>query len=69
MLFYPSGANKPKRVQGAFITEEEVEAIVSCIKSQNEAPKYQMEVLEETAADQMDPTAALMTNYCPMPLR
>ena len=25
MLFYPSGANKPKRVQGAFITEEEVE--------------------------------------------
>jgi S-DNA-T family DNA segregation ATPase FtsK/SpoIIIE len=52
MLFYPSGTSKPKRVQGAFITEKEVEAIVSCIKNQNEGPKYQMEVLEETAADQ-----------------
>lgn len=52
MLFYPSGTSKPKRVQGAFITEKEVEAIVSCIKNQNEGPKYHMEVLEETAADQ-----------------
>lgn len=52
MLYYPSGANKPIRVQGALITENEVESIVNCIKNQNEGPKYQMEVLEETAADQ-----------------
>ena len=51
MLFYPSGSGKPKRVQGAFITEKEVEAIVSCIKSQNEGPQYNMKVLEEAAAD------------------
>jgi len=52
MLFYPAGSSKPIRVQGAFITEKEVEAVVSCIKSQNEGPKYNMEVLEETAVDQ-----------------
>jgi S-DNA-T family DNA segregation ATPase FtsK/SpoIIIE len=52
MLFYPAGAGKPIRVQGAFITEKEVESIVSCIKSQNEGPKYDMDMLEETAADQ-----------------
>ena len=51
MLFYPSGSSKPKRVQGAFITEKEVEAIVSCIKSQNEGPQYNMKVLDEAAAD------------------
>jgi S-DNA-T family DNA segregation ATPase FtsK/SpoIIIE len=52
MLYYPSGANKPIRVQGAFITEQEVESIVSCIKNQNEGPEYNMEVLKETTADQ-----------------
>ncbi len=52
MLYHPSGSNKPKRVQGAFITEKEVEAIVSCIKNQNEAPQYNMEVLEEASTDQ-----------------
>ncbi|NLB41220.1 MAG: hypothetical protein GX815_03000, partial [Clostridiales bacterium] len=52
MLFHPAGSNKPKRVQGAFITEKEVEAIVSCIKNQNEGPQYNMEVLEEASSDQ-----------------
>jgi S-DNA-T family DNA segregation ATPase FtsK/SpoIIIE len=52
MLYHPAGSSKPKRVQGAFITEKEVEAIVSCIKNQNEGPQYNMEVLEEASADQ-----------------
>ncbi len=52
MLFYPVGYNKPIRVQGAFITEKEVESVVNCIKSQNEGPNYNMDVLEEVAADQ-----------------
>ena len=51
MLFYPAGSSKPIRVQGAFITEKEVESIVACIKDQNEGPKYNMDVMEETAAD------------------
>jgi len=52
MLFYPSGLNKPIRVQGAFITEKEVEAVVTCIKNQNAGPNYNMEVMEETAAEE-----------------
>ncbi len=51
MLFYPSGSGKPIRVQGAFISEKEVESVVSCIKNQNTAPKYNEDVLEEIAVD------------------
>ncbi len=32
MLFYPSGAPKPIRVQGAFISDKEVENIVKFFK-------------------------------------
>lgn len=37
MLFQPMGANKATRVQGAFISDEEVEAVVSFVKDQQEA--------------------------------
>ncbi len=39
MLFYPIGAPKPRRVQGAFISDEEVEALVAYIKEQAQ-PHY-----------------------------
>ncbi|HBG75458.1 MAG TPA: cell division protein FtsK, partial [Clostridiales bacterium] len=52
MLFYPSGMSKPIRVQGAYITEKEVESVVNCIKNQNAGPDYNMEVMEETAAEE-----------------
>lgn len=39
MLFYPVGAAKPLRVQGAFISDNEVEDLVSYIKEQAE-PEY-----------------------------
>lgn len=45
MLFYPSGAPKPTRIQGAFVSDEEVEKIVSFIKSNGEA-KYSEDILE-----------------------
>jgi S-DNA-T family DNA segregation ATPase FtsK/SpoIIIE len=35
MLYYPVGESKPFRVQGAFISDEEVESIVEYIKAQN----------------------------------
>lgn len=35
MLYAPVGASKPRRVQGAFVSESEVESIVSYIKEQN----------------------------------
>ncbi|MFL2075753.1 FtsK/SpoIIIE family DNA translocase [Marinilactibacillus psychrotolerans] len=37
MLFQPMGENKPNRVQGAFISDEEVEAVVNFVKEQQEA--------------------------------
>ena len=46
MLFFPMGASKPTRVQGAFVTDKEVEQIVEFIKSKNEV-KYDEDVLEK----------------------
>lgn len=45
MLFYPSGAPKPVRVQGAFVSDDEVEKIVSFVKSNGEAT-YNEDILE-----------------------
>ncbi|WP_294342067.1 DNA translocase FtsK [uncultured Clostridium sp.] len=46
MLYYPVGESKPIRVQGAFITEEEVEKVVGYIKSQGESVDYKEEIIE-----------------------
>ena len=46
MLFLPIGENKPVRIQGAFISEKEVEAVVSFLK-QSSTADYNNEVLEE----------------------
>jgi S-DNA-T family DNA segregation ATPase FtsK/SpoIIIE len=40
MLFSPVGAMKPRRIQGAFVTEKEIEAVIKHWKAQGE-PKYQ----------------------------
>ncbi len=45
MLYFPSGAPKPARVQGAFVTDDEVEKIVSFIKS-NGTATYSEDILE-----------------------
>ncbi len=39
-LFLPMGANKPTRLQGAFISDEEIHAVVEFTKEQKE-PEYQ----------------------------
>ena len=36
MLFYPVGSSKPRRVQGAFISDEEVEHLLDFIRSQGQ---------------------------------
>ncbi|GAA3406534.1 DNA translocase FtsK [Paenibacillus hodogayensis] len=46
MLFLPVGASKPIRVQGAFLSDQEVEAIVDFCKNQEEAI-YQEEMVPE----------------------
>ena len=45
MLFYPIGASKPIRVQGAFVSDKEVEKIVDFIKSNGEVT-YNEDILE-----------------------
>ena len=45
MLYYPVGTNKPHRVQGAFVTDEEVEKIVDFVKA-NGVANYNEDVLE-----------------------
>lgn len=46
MLYYPIGENKPLRVQGAFIGEEEVEKVVSFVKDREEEAIYKEEIIE-----------------------
>ncbi len=45
MLFYPAGAPKPTRVQGAFVSDSEVEKIVDFVKANGEV-KYNEAILE-----------------------
>ncbi|WP_414713607.1 FtsK/SpoIIIE family DNA translocase [Schnuerera sp.] len=45
MLFYPSNLSKPIRIQGAFISDMEVEKVVSFLKEQN-LTEYDGEVIE-----------------------
>ncbi|MBR3254732.1 MAG: DNA translocase FtsK [Clostridia bacterium] len=45
MLFFPAGASKPSRVQGAFVSDEEVEKIVDFIK-QNGTATYSEDIIE-----------------------
>ena len=46
MLFYPSGASKPTRVQGAFVSDQEVEKIVDFIKANGEVT-YNEDIIEQ----------------------
>ena len=45
MLFFPSGFPKPSRVQGAFVSDDEVEKIVDFVKS-NGTATYSEDILE-----------------------
>ncbi len=46
MLFYPIGSAKPQRVQGAFVSDDEVENIVGFIKS-NGTVTYNEDIIEQ----------------------
>ncbi|GEE02557.1 hypothetical protein nbrc107696_30030 [Gordonia spumicola] len=52
-LFLPMGANKPVRMQGAFITDEEITAVVEFTKEQSE-PVYTEGVTSAKASDKKD---------------
>ncbi|MDO5714998.1 MAG: DNA translocase FtsK 4TM domain-containing protein [Tissierellia bacterium] len=49
MLFYPGSYPKPKRIQGAFVSDKEVEQVVDFIKLNNDSPENKMKdkIIEE----------------------
>ncbi len=52
-LFLPMGAPKPMRVQGAWVTESEIHAVVEHVKSQLQ-PSYREDVVAPAAKKQVD---------------
>ncbi|MDI9918054.1 DNA translocase FtsK [Rhodococcus sp. IEGM 1379] len=52
-LFLPMGAGKPTRMQGAFITDEEISAVVDFAKNQAE-PEYTEGVTAQKAGEKKD---------------
>ncbi len=47
MLFYPVGSSKPRRMQGAFVSDSEVNSVVEFIKNQVENINYEEEIIEK----------------------
>ncbi len=50
MLFYPQGYQKPSRVQGAFVSDEEVAAVVDFLKNNNGESSYSEEIVSSISA-------------------
>jgi len=64
MLFYPVGASKPLRVQGAFISDIEVKSVVEYIKNQIDEVNYEDDIIsnidnqtEDDNSDELLPEA------------
>ncbi len=47
MLFYPQGYQKPARVQGAFVSDEEVSSIVSFLSDKNPGVQYSAQIEQQ----------------------
>ncbi len=47
MLFHPVGLSDPIRVQGAFVTDSEVEAVMEFLKKQTKGNSYDEQAIEE----------------------
>ncbi|MFD0959542.1 DNA translocase FtsK [Paenibacillus chungangensis] len=47
MLFLPVGMSKPIRVQGAFLSDQEVESLVSFVRDQGEEAEYKEDLVPE----------------------
>ena len=45
MLFYPSGYQKPARVQGAFVSDREVQSVVDFLKSNSDGNTYDSDIV------------------------
>lgn len=56
MLYYPSGAPKPLRLQGCYITDKEVEAVTNFLKN-NTSSDYDEKVVEGISKEYANPIA------------
>ena len=53
MLFYPSGYQKPARVQGSFVSDQEIQDVVDFLKKSNEDVTYNEEVVNHVNTAQV----------------
>ena len=58
MLFYPQGYSKPARVQGAFVSDEEVGEVVEFLTAQNTREVYSNEIEERITKVQIADTVS-----------
>jgi len=56
MLFVSAEAAKPKRIQGAYVSEKEIRKVVDYIKSKNPPPKLEEGILENHLAEALEKT-------------
>ena len=56
MLFFPAGYSEPVRVQGAFVSDEEVSSVVEFLRSNNEEPEYNHAVTEVVTTESQETT-------------
>ena len=52
MLFYPAGYQKPVRVQGAFVSDKEVQAVVEFLKSNSGEISYDEDIQKQVNSNQ-----------------
>lgn len=52
MLFYPAGYQKPVRVQGAFVSDKEVQAVVDFLKKNSGGVTYSEEIQKQVNSNQ-----------------
>lgn len=57
MLFYPQGYPKPARIQGAFVSDEEVQDVVEFLKAQNIISRYSPDIEQEIKTAAASPGA------------
>ncbi len=59
MLFYPAGYPKPARVQGSFVTDEEVQDVVEYLRDHNDNMDYDEEVVHQVNTSEIGMAAAM----------
>ncbi len=47
MLFMPVGQSKPRRVQGCFVTNQEIERVIGFLKNADKPQEYDQEIIDE----------------------